>query len=175
LPEGSGDTVIFARLREHPKTRCFKQRWLSGSALGGAGLAACIRRGSIASRRIRIFTALDTSVPILAASAQLVPMHATIKSSCNSTCDEGLHRSHASSRFLSSGPRWLPLTLPANLRHGEGSPALQINATSLIGRVSRVTPVQTALRNCSRDEGGPFEFGNQVLISSHRKLLWPWW
>jgi hypothetical protein len=22
-----------------------------------------------------------------------------------------------------------------------------------------------------RDEGGPFEFGNQVLISSHRKLL----
>jgi hypothetical protein len=38
--------------------------------------------------------------------------------------------------------------------------------------VSRVTPVQTAKRNCTRDEGGPFEFGNQVLISSHRKLLW---
>ena len=37
--------------------------------------------------------------------------------------------------------------------------------------VSRVTPVQTAVRNCTRDEGGPFEFGNQVLISSHRKLL----
>jgi hypothetical protein len=34
-----------------------------------------------------------------------------------------------------------------------------------------VTPVQTALRNCTRDEGRPFEFGNQVLISSHRKLL----
>jgi hypothetical protein len=28
------------------------------------------------------------------------------------------------------------------------------------------------MRNCTRDEGGPFEFGNQVLISSHRKLLW---
>ena len=28
-----------------------------------------------------------------------------------------------------------------------------------------------AVRNCTRDEGGPFEFGNQVLISSHRKLL----
>jgi hypothetical protein len=27
------------------------------------------------------------------------------------------------------------------------------------------------MRNCTRDEGGPFEFGNQVLISSHRKLL----
>jgi hypothetical protein len=24
-----------------------------------------------------------------------------------------------------------------------------------------------------RDGGGPFEFGNQVLISSPRKLLWP--
>jgi hypothetical protein len=39
------------------------------------------------------------------------------------------------------------------------------------GLVSRVSPVQTALRNYTRDEGGPFEFGNQVLISSHRKLL----
>ena len=37
--------------------------------------------------------------------------------------------------------------------------------------VSRVSPVQTALRNCTGDEGGPFEVGNQVLISSHRKLL----
>jgi hypothetical protein len=26
------------------------------------------------------------------------------------------------------------------------------------------------VRNCTRDEGGPFEVGNQVLISSHRKL-----
>src|SRR6202035_4044638 len=37
--------------------------------------------------------------------------------------------------------------------------------------VSRVTPVHTALRNCTRDEGRSFEVGNQVLISSHRKLL----
>jgi hypothetical protein len=42
---------------------------------------------------------------------------------------------------------------------------------SVSGIVSRVTPVQTALRNCTRDEGRSFEFGNQVLISSHRKLL----
>jgi hypothetical protein len=28
------------------------------------------------------------------------------------------------------------------------------------------------MRNCTRDEGGPFEIGNLVLISSHRKLLW---
>jgi DNA invertase Pin-like site-specific DNA recombinase len=35
----------------------------------------------------------------------------------------------------------------------------------------RVSPVQTALRNCTKDEGRPFEVGNQVLISSHRKLL----
>src|SRR6266576_1040726 len=40
-----------------------------------------------------------------------------------------------------------------------------------VGIVSRVTPVHTAVRNCTRDEGGPFEVGNQVLISNHRKLL----
>jgi hypothetical protein len=33
------------------------------------------------------------------------------------------------------------------------------------------SPVQTAMRNCTRDEGTSFEVGNQVLISSHRKLL----
>ena len=42
---------------------------------------------------------------------------------------------------------------------------------SAAGIVSRVTPVHTAVRNCTRDEGRPFEIGNQVLISSHRKLL----
>jgi len=40
-----------------------------------------------------------------------------------------------------------------------------------MGFVSRAWPVQTAMRNCTRDEGGPFEVGNQVLTSSHRKLL----
>ena len=30
------------------------------------------------------------------------------------------------------------------------------------GLVSRVTPVHTALRNCMRDEGRPFGFGDQV-------------
>jgi hypothetical protein len=34
-----------------------------------------------------------------------------------------------------------------------------------LGLVSRVSPVQTAMRNCTRDEGRPFEVGNQVLIS----------
>ena len=43
--------------------------------------------------------------------------------------------------------------------------------TAARGIVSRVTPVHTAMRNCTRDEGTSFEFGNQVLISSHRKLL----
>src|SRR5712692_8079576 len=43
--------------------------------------------------------------------------------------------------------------------------------TSELGRVSRVSPVHTAIRNCTRDEGGPFEVGSQVLVSSHRKLL----
>jgi len=51
--------------------------------------------------------------------------------------------------------------------------ALRISArlTAALGLVSRVSPVQTALRNCTRDEGRSFEVGNQVLISSHRKLL----
>ena len=37
--------------------------------------------------------------------------------------------------------------------------------------MSRVTPVQTAMRNCTGDEGRTFEVGNQVLISRHHKLL----
>jgi hypothetical protein len=41
---------------------------------------------------------------------------------------------------------------------------------SAVGIVSRVSPVHTAVRNCM-NEGGPFEVGNQVLVSSHRKLL----
>ena len=41
-----------------------------------------------------------------------------------------------------------------------------------IDRVTRVPPRVLAVHNCTRDEGGPFGFGNQVLISSHRKLLW---
>jgi hypothetical protein len=40
-----------------------------------------------------------------------------------------------------------------------------------MGLVSRVLPVHMAVRNCTRDEGGPFEVGNQVLTLSHRKLL----
>jgi hypothetical protein len=42
---------------------------------------------------------------------------------------------------------------------------------SRLGLVSRATPVHTAMRNCTGDEGRSFEVGNQVLISSHRKLL----
>jgi hypothetical protein len=46
-----------------------------------------------------------------------------------------------------------------------------MNPMTGLGRVSRASPVHTTVRNCMRDEGGPFEVGNQVLISSHRKLL----
>jgi len=45
-------------------------------------------------------------------------------------------------------------------------------AKAAVGLVSRVTPVHTAVRNCTRDEGRSFEVDDQVLISSHRKLLW---
>src|SRR6516164_3430220 len=40
-----------------------------------------------------------------------------------------------------------------------------------LGRVSRAPYELSAARNCTRDEGGPFEFGDQEPISSHRKLL----
>jgi hypothetical protein len=46
-----------------------------------------------------------------------------------------------------------------------------LGALSVPGLVSRVLPVHTAVRNCTRDEGGRFEVGNQVLTLSHRKLL----
>src|ERR1019366_5329953 len=42
---------------------------------------------------------------------------------------------------------------------------------SLMGRVSRASSVQTAVRNCTRDEGGPFEAGRQGQASNHCKLL----
>jgi hypothetical protein len=42
---------------------------------------------------------------------------------------------------------------------------------SAVGRVSRASPVQTAVRNCTRDEGRSFEIGSQVLVSNHCKLL----
>ena len=51
-----------------------------------------------------------------------------------------------------------------------GPPSAQ--PRSDMGLVSRVSPVHTAVRNCTGDEGRPFEVGNQVLISSHRKLPW---
>jgi hypothetical protein len=41
-----------------------------------------------------------------------------------------------------------------------------------VGLVSRASSVHTAMRNYTGDEGRSFEFDNQVLISSHRKLLW---
>jgi hypothetical protein len=39
---------------------------------------------------------------------------------------------------------------------------------SALGLVSRAMPVHTAMRNSTRDEGGPFGFGDQEPISSHR-------
>jgi hypothetical protein len=40
-----------------------------------------------------------------------------------------------------------------------------------VGRVSRGSPVQTAMRNCTRDEGRSFEAGSQVPASNRCKLL----
>ena len=60
----------------------------------------------------------------------------------------------------------------ANFRdRGRNGIAPRSRPASGQGRVSRASPSRTAVRNCTRDEGGPFGFGNQVLIPSHCKLL----
>ena len=73
--------------------------------------------------------------------------------SITTTVTEGLR-----GQYVEGGTRLLHCGIP-------------VPSMTAMGRVSRVSPVQTAMRNCTRDEGGPFEVGNQVLISSHRKLL----
>src|SRR6516165_425763 len=50
------------------------------------------------------------------------------------------------------------------------SPFLGRAAMAEKGRVSRTHRLRTTVRNCTRDEGGPFEAGSQVQVSSHRKL-----
>src|ERR1700681_2228083 len=47
------------------------------------------------------------------------------------------------------GTAWFKLRYPGSV-------------TSAVGIVSRVSPVHTAIRNCTRDEGRPFGFGDQV-------------
>ena len=43
-----------------------------------------------------------------------------------------------------------------------------------VGRVSRAPPVHKAVRNCTRDEQGPFGLCRQGLIPRQRKLVkWP--
>jgi hypothetical protein len=61
----------------------------------------------------------------------------------------------------------------------QGSAARQAGGPSFLGfRLRRSNGLMTArmvlvaMRNCTRDEGRSFEFGDQVLISNHRKLLW---
>ena len=46
----------------------------------------------------------------------------------------------------------------------------KVELDALLARADIITLHAPMTLNCTRDEGGPFEFGNQVLISSHRKL-----
>ena len=55
--------------------------------------------------------------------------------------------------------------------YGAGRAVQNAKLNDRIGRVSRAPRELSAARNCTRDEGGPFEFGDQEPISSHRKLL----
>jgi hypothetical protein len=56
------------------------------------------------------------------------------------------------------------------VHHGQGTVATA-GGIAAVGRVSRTHCLSTTARNCTRDEGGPFEIGSQVQVSSHRKLL----
>jgi hypothetical protein len=53
----------------------------------------------------------------------------------------------------------------ANLIYLASVPHQQHSATSAPGRVSRASSVDTAVRNRTRDEGGPLEAGSQALLS----------
>jgi hypothetical protein len=57
-------------------------------------------------------------------------------------------------------------TISAPVHRSEIFPLMSVQ-----GRVSRVSSVQTAMRNCTRDEGRSFEAGSQVLASNRCKLL----
>src|SRR5580693_6117926 len=52
-----------------------------------------------------------------------------------------------------------------------GNAARVAKRESAVGRVSRTRRLGRTVRNCTRDEGGPFEAGSQVQVSSHRELL----
>src|SRR6202022_3792328 len=63
---------------------------------------------------------------------------------------------------------WLPhrkvaARVPLSSRSGDfEAPGCMPELGPQSGFVSRASPVQTAVRNCTRDEGGPFGFGDQV-------------
>ena len=60
---------------------------------------------------------------------------------------------------------------PPDERGGNRYVLPNTTAPHLDSTVCHERRLSTTVRNCTRDEGGPFEVGNQVLISSHRKLL----
>src|ERR1700740_1101873 len=51
------------------------------------------------------------------------------------------------------------------------TPRASLDQGLLRGVCHERTGLNTTVRNCTRDEGGPFEAGSQVQVSSHRELL----
>ena len=93
-------------------------------------------------------------------------------------CCRSADRRHVGSAGLRV-PTFLPTAVTGNERllRGMDRHCRRCRQRSAVGRVSRAPRELSAARNCTRDEGGPFEFGDQEPISSHRKLLRqkPWW
>src|SRR5262249_56462877 len=76
-------------------------------------------------------------------------------------------------RHLRDGGHGVSGSITGCKDHQRRDRASLMRAMSESGRVSRAPHELSAARNCTRDEGGPFEFGDEEPISGHLKLLWP--
>ena len=151
--------IVFGLLFEHPNLSAISASgWavLIYMALGPMGI--CYLAWFAALRRLPAATAAigTLSVPIIGVIAAAVMLREPL----------GMREALAMALTL-AGVHWHSKSQNPRCRTSNKAHA----SMSGLGLVSRVSPVQTALRNCTRDEGRSFEVGNQVLISSHRKLL----
>ncbi len=78
----------------------------------------------------------------------------------------------AKNSFIRGHSNALPSSIRGGSRVREFRSRGSLRGAAGNGRLyrERALPVQTASRNCMTDEGGPFGFGNQMLISSHTLL-----
>src|SRR6516162_10083507 len=109
---------------------------------------------------------------LIAPSSMLEVEATSIHSSSQKGCILSIQRlSHSRRDTPSLGGSGSCTQVPRVSRSGASLSFRHSIQTSAMGRVSRAPYELSGARNCTRDEGGPFEFGDQEPISSHRKLL----